>query len=327
MRILVTGGTGFTGSALVERLLGQGHQVVVLDTSEGERLTDLREAGAEIRFGSVTDPEVVSECMEGVDAVHHVAATFRDIGASDSHYVDVNVSGTEIVLDAALRAGVRKFVYCSTCGVHGNVENPPADEDAIGPADFYQETKYRGELRVQEYARRGLETVILRPCALYGRGDPGRFLMIFRQVQKGFFPMFGRRNPLYHTVYIENFVDACLLAMEPGRGAGRAYLVADEECPSIEELVRLAGDVLGVDVKIWRFPLWPLVAAGHVVEKACKPLGISPPIYPRRVDWFRQTRAFNIDRAKRELGYRPRFTLREGLEETAGWYRRHGWLP
>ncbi|MDH3427088.1 MAG: NAD-dependent epimerase/dehydratase family protein, partial [Gemmatimonadota bacterium] len=136
MRILVTGGTGFTGAALVERLLGLGHEVVSLDYQPGRREAQLRDMGAEIVRGSVTEREVVARCMEGVDVVHHVAAAFRELDVPRQHYDDVNVGGARIVLDEAVRCGVKRFVNCSTCGVHGNVEHPPADEDApIAPAD------------------------------------------------------------------------------------------------------------------------------------------------------------------------------------------------
>ena len=325
MRALVTGGTGFTGSALAIRLLEDGHEVVVLDTKEGIRLERLRELGAEVRFASVTDPTAVDEAMKGVEIVHHVAAAFREIDQPDEHYHDVNVNGTRIVLEAAERNGVRKFIHCSTCGVHGNVKHPPADEDApIAPSDFYQETKWLGELEVRRFAERGLDTVILRPCAIYGPGDPGRFRLLFRQVATGRFPMFGPGTARYHTVFIDNFVDAFLLAMAEGCGSGGTYLIADEECLSIEELVMEVARAMQLSVRIIHLPLAPLVAAGHVVERACRPFGISPPIFPRRVDWYRQNRAFDIGRAKNQLGYAPKVPLREGLARTASWYRERG---
>jgi len=327
MRVLVTGGTGFTGSALVLHLLQEGYDVLAIDVKEGLRSDELRSAGAEVRLGTITDAGFIAQCMRGVGVVHHLAAAFRQPGAPDAHYYDVNVSGTRILLEAALRNDVGKFVHCSTCGVHGHVEDPPADEDApIAPADYYQKTKYLGELVALKYVDRGLETVILRPAALYGPGDPGRFFMLYRYAQRGFFPMFGKGDVLYHPVYLENYLEASLSAMEPGRGVGRVYLVADEECPTLEGLVREVADVLGVDMRIRYFPLRPLIIAGHVTEKLTKPFGFAPPIFPRRVDWFRQTRAFDIGRAKRELGYEPRYTLREGLERTVEWYRSSGWL-
>jgi nucleoside-diphosphate-sugar epimerase len=327
MRILVTGGTGFSGKALVRRLLDQGHQVVALDYKEGLKTRELREWGAEVVLGSVTDAEVVRRSMQGVEVVHHLAAAFREMNVPDSHYWNVNVQGTRNVLEAALAEGVRKLVYCSTCGVHGNIDRPPGGEDApIQPADYYQRTKYEAEPVVQEFHRRGLPSVILRPAAIYGPGDPERFLMIYRRVARGSFPMFGDGKTLYHPLYIDNLVDAFVLAMADGAGDGEAYLIADEEYLGIEELVRRVGRSLGVEVKVPHYPVWPVVAAGHIVEKACRPFGITPPIFPRRVDWYRQNRAFKIDKAKRDLGYAPRVGIDEGLRRTAEWYRAEGYL-
>lgn len=327
MRVLVTGGTGFTGTALVRRLIEEGHDVVALDNKKGLASDKLVEMGAEVHIGSVTDPKIVAKCMEGVEFVHHLAAAFREINVPERLYDEVNVQGTRNVLEAAHRAGVKKFVYCSTCGVHGNVQNPPANEDApIAPADYYQRTKWLAEPIVAEYQAKGMATVILRPAAIYGPGDPERFLMIFRRVASGTFPMFGSGRTTYHPLYVDNLVDSFMLCMEPGRGDGRTYLIADEHYYAIEDIVKAVGRALDVPVRIRHFPVMPLVVAGHVVEKACRPFRIAPPIFPRRVDWYRQNRAFDITRAKRELGYVPRIGLDEGLRRTAEWYLENGYV-
>ena len=327
MRILVTGGTGFTGKALVKRLLDQGHEVVALDYKEGLKTRELRDWGAEVVLGSVTDREVVRRAVDGVEVVHHLAAAFREMNVPDRHYREVNVGGTRNVLEAAKDMGVRRFIYCSTCGVHGNVDHPPGGEDApIQPADYYQRTKYEAEPLVRQFHEQGLPAVILRPAAIYGPGDPERFLLIYRRVAGGRFPMFGDGRTLYHPLYVDNLVDAFLAAMADGRGDGEAYLIADEEYVQIEDLVRRVGRSLGVEVRVPHFPVWPVVAVGHVVEKACRPFGIAPPIFPRRVDWYRQNRAFRIDKAKRDLGWTPKVGLDEGLRRTAEWYRQEGYL-
>lgn len=325
MRILVTGGTGFTGKALVLRLLDLGHEVVALDYKEGRKTDELRAHGARVVIGSVTDPEMVARAVEGAEVVHHLAAAFRELGVPESFYREVNVDGTRNVLAAAERAGVRKVICCSTCGVHGNVDHPPADEDApIQPADYYQRTKFMAEPIAREYFERGLETVIFRPAAIYGPGDPERFAMIFRRVARGTFPMFGDGRTLYHPLYIDNLVDAFVLAMAPGRGEGEAYLIADEEYLGIEDLVRRVAKALGVEVKVSHYPVWPVVVAGHLCETLYKPFGAAPPIFPRRVDWYRQNRAFKLDKAKRDLGYQPKIGIDEGLRRTAEWYRAEG---
>ncbi|MBI1797740.1 MAG: NAD-dependent epimerase/dehydratase family protein [Candidatus Eisenbacteria bacterium] len=327
MRILVTGGTGFTGTALVRRLIQEGHDVVALDYKEGLQCDALRAMGATVHIGTVTDAEAVDRCMAGVEVVHHLAAAFRELNVPEQYYYDVNVNGTRTVLDAAVNHGVKRFIYCSTCGVHGNVARPPAGEDApITPADYYQRTKYEAEPIVLEYHRRGLPCVILRPAAIYGPGDPERFFMIFKRAKTGTFPMFGNGRTLYHPLYVDNLVDAFLLVQQPGVGDGKAYLIADEEYWPIEEIVIRVGRALGRPLAIKHYPVMPLVIAGHIFETICKPFKITPPIFPRRVDWYRQNRAFDISRAKREIGYRPAIGLDEGLKRTAAWYREKGYL-
>jgi nucleoside-diphosphate-sugar epimerase len=265
--------------------------------------------------------------MKGVEIVHHVAAAFRELNVPNSFYWEVNVQGTKNVLEAAFAQKVKKFIYCSTCGVHGNIDHPPGGEDApIQPADYYQQTKYEAEPIVDEFFQKGMKTVILRPAAIYGPGDPERFYMIFKRVARGTFPMFGKGKTYYHPLYIDNLIDAFMLAMEDGKGDGQAYLIADEEYLEIRDLVRKVGEALNVEVKIPHYPIGPLVIAGHLCERICKPFRINPPIFPRRVDWFRQNRAFKIDKAKRELGYEPKVGIDEGLRKTAEWYRNEGYL-
>ena len=327
MKVLVTGGTGFTGKALVRRLLDDGHEVVALDYQEGLKTEELRQWGATVVIGTVTDAKVVEECMQGVDVVQHLAAAFREMDVPNSYYDEVNVGGTRIVLESAFNNGVKKFIYCSTCGVHGNVENPPADETApINAADYYQQTKYMAEPIVLEYVKKGLKATIIRPAAIYGPGDPERFFMIFKRVNNGTFPMFGSGKTFYHPLYIDSLIDAHVLAMDEEKGNGEAYLIADEEYVEIEDLVRRTAKALGVEVKIPHFPIWPLIIAGHFFEKICKPFKIPPPIFPRRVDWYRQNRAFDISKAKNDLGYSPKIGLDEGLKRTGEWYKKEGYL-
>jgi len=327
MKVLVTGGTGFTGSALVLRLLELGHTVTSLDHKPGARSSVLEKAGARLVTGTIADKTLVSDCVRGQEVVFHLAAAFRELNVTNDHYRLINVDGTCNVMEAAEKGGVRKVIYCSTQGVHGHISRVPGDEDSpIAPADYYQQTKYEGELVVREFMARGFCASIIRPTAIYGPGDPERFYMIFKRVKKGCFPMFGSGRTFYHPVYIDNLVDAFLLVLQPGAGDGEAYIIADEKYYSIRELVQRVATAMGVRVRIIHLPLLPLIAAGHLLEKSCKPFGITPPLFPRRVDWFRQVRAFRIDKARTALGYSPRIDIDEGLKRTAAWYRAEGLL-
>lgn len=327
MRILVTGGTGFTGSHLVRRLLDAGHEVLVLDNQKGLFYEDLNTRGAKVELGSIMDRDRVDRAVKGCEIVHHLAAAFRQLNVPDRYYWDVNVEGTRYLLDAALRYGVRKFVYCSTQGVHGHIQYPPGDEDSpIAPEDYYQFTKYEGEKLVNQYVEKGLDAVTLRPTAIYGPGDPGRFLILFRLVSRGRFLMFGDGMAYYHPVYIDNLVDAFELAALREGLQGRAYIIADEHYFTLNDLVHHVADAMDRSVRIIHLPFWPIGAAAWACEMLCKPFRLTPPLFRRRVDWFRQVRAFRIEKAKRELGYHPRVGIKEGLSTTAKWYREHSYL-
>ncbi|MCL7991942.1 MAG: NAD-dependent epimerase/dehydratase family protein, partial [marine benthic group bacterium] len=198
MRVLVTGGTGFTGSHLVRRLLDRRHDVVCLDNQPGLFADELRGLGAEVVIGSVTDADLVRRSSRGVEVVHHLAAAFRQLNVPKSVYREVNVEGTRNVLEAARASDVRRVVYCSTQGVHGHVMNPPGDENSpIAPEDYYQQTKYEGELVCAEYSDVGMDIAIVRPTAIYGPGDPGRFLLLYRMARNGRFLMFGDGETTY----------------------------------------------------------------------------------------------------------------------------------
>jgi nucleoside-diphosphate-sugar epimerase len=327
MKLLVTGGTGFTGSALVKFLLGKGHVVNCLDNQKGLFYDELKEKGASIILASVTDRDAVRKALEGVEGVFHLAAAFRVINVPKKVYWDTNVEGTRILCEEALKQKVKKVVYCSTQGVHGDVRNPPGDENSpVVPADYYQFTKYEGEKVVREFAGRGLSSVIIRPTAIYGPGDPERFLFLFRLAKKKRFLMFGNGKAYYHPVYIDNLVDGFYAAFESGKEKADTYIIADEQYFTIKELVKRVGQSMGKKVKFIHIPFMPLYITACVCEAVCTLLKISPPIFRRRVDWFRQNRAFMIDKAKKELGYIPRTGIEEGLAGTAEWYREKGYI-
>jgi len=327
MKILVTGGTGFTGSHLVKRLLSRGHEVLALDNQKGICFDELSEAGAKITIGSVADEALLGRLIPGCDVIYHLAAAFRKVNLPKRVYWDTNVTAMRQLLEIARDNNVKKIVYCSTQGVHGNVDNPPGDETTpIEPEDYYQYTKYEGEKVAREFIQEGMDITTLRPTAIYGPGDPGRFLMLFKWVKKGFFPFFGKGKALYHPLYIDNFVDAFELAAEKTEAKGHSYLIADEKYYEIKEIVLMIAKIMNVDLKVRHYPFWALLWLSAIVELIFKPLPMEPPLFRRRADWFRQNRAFKIDKAKHELGFDPKVDLETGLRATYEWYRDNGYL-
>jgi len=296
-----------------------------LDNQPGFRFSDLKKKGAELHIGSVNDRALVDKLTAGCDRVYHLAAAFRKVNLPRQVYWDVNVEGTRHVLNAAEKHKVPRVLYCSTCGVHGNVENPPADESApIAPADWYQETKWEGEKVCHEFLKRGMWITIVRPAAIFGPGDPERFVMLYKRAAHGKFLMIGNGNTHYHPCYIKHLTDAMQQAIEHDKGRGNAYLIADEKSIAIKEVVERIGHALGKKVKFTHVPYTPVYAAAWVCEQLWKPLKSDPPLFPRRVDWFVQNRSFKIDAAKRDFGYNPSIPLDKCLKETADWYLRQG---
>ncbi len=325
--ILVTGATGFTGGHLARRLVRDGHAVraLVRSTAKGKPLAEL---GIELVEGDLCDPKSLKKAMEGVHTVYHIAAAFRQENISESKMWEINCEGVKNMLDAAIEAGtVQRFVHCSTIGVHGNVTDPPATEDSpFAPGDVYQESKLAGEKIAMEYMQAGkLPISIFRPGGIYGPGDT-RFLKLFKPIKKQRFVMIGSGQVLYTLIYIEDLVDGIILCGTHENAVGNVYILTGEPALTLNEFVASVADVVGVDRPRLRIPVTPIYAASYLCEVVCKPLGIEPPLYRRRVDFFRKDRSFSIAKARNELGFEPRVPVKTGLANTARWYEEHGML-
>lgn len=326
MKALVTGATGFTGGQLALRLQQQGDEVraIVRDPSKA---TDLAAAGVEVVRGDLTDRATVAAAITGMDVVYNIGALYRTAGLKASVYRAVNADAVPMIIECANDAGVRRVVHCSTVGVHGDVEHPPANEDApLRPGDVYQETKVLGEQFGREAsARTGVELVIARPSGIYGPGDR-RLLKLFGGVARGRFVFLGDGTIFYHLTHVDDLSDGFRLCATVPAAAGRTYLLAGGEVTTLNEIVALTAELAGVKPPAMHWPVWPFWMAGAACEAVCAPFGIAPPIFRRRVDFFTKSRAFDISRARAELGFAPRIGLREGIGRTLEWYRDHGWI-
>jgi nucleoside-diphosphate-sugar epimerase len=288
---------------------------------------DLERAGVQLAIGDLRDDAAVARACEGVDVVYNVAAIYRQAGVNSETYRAVNATAIGRLVSAAADAGVRRVVHCSTVGVHGDVQHPPATEDApLRPGDVYQETKLEGERLARETgARRGIEVTIVRPTGIYGPGDR-RLLRMFRGVARQRFPILGNGDIYYHLTYIDDLVQGFRLCAERKEAANRTYIIAGGEVTTLNELVGIVARVAGVRPPSIHLPVWPFWVAGALCEAVCVPLGLEPPLYRRRVDFFTKSRAFDTTRARQELGYAPRVGLTEGISRTLEWYRVHGWI-
>jgi dihydroflavonol-4-reductase len=326
-RVLVTGATGFTGGHLVRALRARGDDVTAMVRSaQGAAL--LSEDGIRTVVGDLARPETLPEAVRsGFEVIYNIAALYREAGLADRVYHQVNAVGVGQLIEAAAGAGVRRVVHCSTVGVHGDVEHPPANEDApLRPGDVYQVSKVEGERIARDAgARTGVEVVIARPSGIYGPGDR-RLLKLFRGVARRKFFILGDGKIFYHLTYISDLIEGFRLCGEVPAAAGRTYILAGGEVPVLNDLAAMIAEEARVPPPSLHLPVWPFWFAGAVCEAVCAPFGIEPPIYRRRVDFFTKSRAFDTTRARKELGFEPQIDLRQGIRRTLIWYKQQGWL-
>jgi nucleoside-diphosphate-sugar epimerase len=333
VKVLVTGATGFTGGHLARALKRRGDEVWAMVRSTGSArpapVNDLERDGISIVGGDLANPESLAPAMagKGFDVVYNIAALYRQAGLPESVYHQVNATAVGQLIDAAAGAGVRRVVHCSTVGVHGDIEQPPANEDApLSPGDVYQVSKVEGERIAREAsARTGVEVVIARPSGIYGPGDR-RLLKLFRGVARRRFVILGDGQIFYHLTYIDDLVEGFRLCGDVPRAAGRTYILAGAEVPTLNDLAALIAKEARVPPPSLHLPVWPVWLAGAACEALCAPFGIEPPLYRRRVDFFTKSRAFDISRARAELGYAPPTSLEAGIKQTLAWYRAQGWV-
>jgi len=322
--VFVTGANGFTGSYVCKHLVQCGAHVRAL-VRKTSKLDLLKNVDVEFVYGDLANgaiADTLAKSLKGVDAVYHIAAVYRTEGVPKKYFWDVHVEGTRHLLEAAKRAKVARFVHCSTVGVQGEIKNPPATEETpYAPGDVYQESKVDGEKLARKFfEEHKLPGVIVRPVGIYGPGDT-RFLKLFKFIHNGKFRMLGRGKVLYHLTHVDDLARGILLAGEKREALGEVFTIGGEGYLTLAELVERVAAALNVPVPRKSFPVWPVWFAGLLCEIACRPFGIEPPLYRRRVEFFSKDRAFDISKAKRLLGYQPQVELDAGLRSTAEWYR------
>lgn len=326
--VLVTGGTGFTGVHLVRRLCEMGARVRVLARASSNR-SQLADLDIDWIEGDVFDPEVIASALPGATYIFHVAAAYREAKISDDVYWNVHVKSTQLLAEqAANRNALKRFVHISTIGVHGHIEEPPADENyRFAPGDEYQNTKVEAELWIRDFApKHGLPLTVIRPAGIYGPGDR-RLLKVFKMARLPVVPILGMRSKaLYHLIHVSDLVEFMILAATLDKTLGEVYICGNAEHISFIDMVGIVSGKLGRKPRFVRLPVTPFFVLGDICEAVCKPLGIEPPIYRRRVAFYTKDRAFDTTKMRDHSAYAYRYDNRAGIEALTDWYRKEGWL-
>ncbi len=325
--VLVTGATGFTGVILTRKLVEAGCKVRAVARYSSD-LTPLH--GLDIQWvrGDIFDENVIVDAMVGQEYVFHIAAAYRDPSCTFEDYRDVHLKSTQMIAGEASRSSCfKRLIHVSTVGVHGHIARPPADETyPFDPGDDYQKTKLEAEQWLTKFAvARNLPYTIIRPAAIYGPGDR-RLLKVFKMAMKPYFFLLGQGKCLYHLVHVDDLTNAMLVAATHPVALNEVFIIGDLEPVTIDGMARIVAKHFNRKIKIIRLPIAPFFLVGDICELICRPLGLQPPIYRRRVAFYSKDRAFDVGKMQNILGFFPRHSNREGLQETADWYMEQGWL-
>ena len=314
----VTGGSGFIGKRLVRRLVAEGRPVRALARSDRSAAA-IAELGAEPVQGDLDDADSMAAGAAGCELAFHLAAHLGQWGTR-AEFERGNVAGTRNALEGCRRAGVRRFVHCSTEAVL--VAGEPlvqVDETAPRRPDskaLYAATKAEAEQLALEANGDGIETVVLRPRLVWGTGDTTLLPAIAEQVRAGRFAWISGGRHLTSTTHVENVVEGLMLAAERGQ-AGEIYFVTDGEPVVFREFISDLIRSQGLEPPTRSIPLPLARAVAAVSETAWRalPLRGEPPVSRLAVWLAGQECTIDISKARRELGYEPVKRLGEGLAE------------
>ena len=331
MKVLVTGASGFIGGHLVENLLSKGYTVIGM-VRKTSKIDLLKELGIELRYGDLTDPPSLVNVTRGVDAIIHLAAYYTFHGKKELYW-KVNVEGTRWLIEAALKNGVDRFIYCSTTEAIGPVKNPPADENTPpNPVYEYGRSKLAAENVVKEYMKKGLKATIVRPSGVYGPRNVNDvsyyFITSFAKNSLATRFIVGSGRNLVQFVHVKDVCQGFRLVLEKSDvSVGETYIISEDRAYTYIEVFNILAEILGKAPPKHHIP--PILAKILIapVELVNKITGRENFMWHvSTVDAVTSDRAYSIEKAKRELGYRPKYDLKTGLKETVEWYKAHGYI-
>src|SRR3989338_9379558 len=322
---LVTGASGFVGKSLCAELLRRGYAIRAAVRSGNARIDNVEQA----IVGSIGGGTDWSAALRGVDVVIHLAARVHVMretaGDPLAEFLEVNLHGTENLARQAARAGIKRLVYISSIKVNGEGcphplplshgergERVYRESDAPNPQGPYAVSKWQAEQALRQVAQEtGLEVVIVRLPLVYGPGVKGNFIRLLKVVDKGIpMPLAGVRNKR-SLIYLGNLVDALIICASHPAAAGRTYLVSDGEDIPTPELIRRLVRAMGHPAGLFPLPPGLLKLGGRLLGKAGQ---VARLLGSLRVD---------TEKIRRELDWQPPYSMQQGLQATADWYRHH----
>ena len=325
-KALVTGANGFVGSHLVEGLLSRGYQVICL-VRKTSNLRWLSGLNVEYVYADISEKDSLKNVLKNVDFVLHVAGVTK--AKSREEYFKANYQGTKNLIEVCVEDNpqIKRFVYVSSQAAVGpGKDGQPLDETSpCNPITDYGKSKLEGERIVLEYSSK-LPVTIIRPPAVYGPRDSD-ILGFFKVANKGLKTLFGKGESYLSLCYIEDLVDGIILAAESPKAIGQIYFIADDQSYSWREAFGIIAKVLNKKTITLRIPNAFLFTIAFISENIFRLLGKPAVVNVQKVREITQKYWLcDVSKAKKELGFSPKYKLEEGAKKTVRWYKERGWL-
>ncbi|NTU72602.1 NAD-dependent epimerase/dehydratase family protein [Candidatus Roizmanbacteria bacterium] len=313
--VFITGGTGFVGTALVKRLALDNIKLtlsMLADDDAGKLPETVQKAVVD----PLSETSDYSTVLQDQNIVIHLAARVHVLRETSTdplkEFSKVNLHGTERLARQAAQAGVKRFVFMSTIGVHGNNSGDTSytEADIARPHNSYSLSKHKAELALQSISKEtGMEVVIVRAPLAYGPCNPGNIFSLLRIVSKRIPLPLATISNKRSLIYVGNLVDALTICAWHPAAAGNIYLISDGEDISTPDLIRRTSSALGVSALLFPFPISLMKFFGKLTGKG----GV--------VNRLNGSLTVDSSKIRRELGWLPPFTMDEGLRETAKWFK------
>jgi nucleoside-diphosphate-sugar epimerase len=323
MKVLVTGAPGWLGDNIVSEFIKKGNKVrcLVLPRLDSSKL---KKWGAELVPGDVTKKETLKKAVQGVDIVIHAAGIIHPKKIKELY--QVNYQGTKNVIDAAIEAKVKRFILISSnspMGCNKRRDVLMKEDDPYNPYKNYGKSKMLAEKYVNQKFKEGkIETVVLRLCWFYGPNQPARQSKFFKMIKKGNPIVFGDGKNWRSMSYVENSVQGIYLAATKKDAAGQTYWIADEKPYQTIEIYKAIADLLGVELKPRHVP-----ALASSVCEMFDDIFQAMGMYQQEIHVggeMDKDIACSIQKAKKELGYSPKVSLKEGMKRSIEWCKENG---
>jgi len=333
--VLVTGGAGFIGSHLSESLLEQGRHVNVLirkreySSIEKDTLMDIKAKGGNILYGDLRNIRSLHASVKGMECIYHLGAVSRPMRILSKEYYENSALGTKNILIAARSAKIKRFIHVSTVSVLGiSPDGHPLAEDDYQPTDLqYATSKLVGEKLALEYCHSfKIPVVVIRPCLSYGPRCLVRLVM-FKFIRKRLFPLFNNGQAKMEFLYVDNVIQALLLAERNSHIDGEIFNITDGQSYRLIDVVRTIANALNVPSPNISLPTTFGVGMGYIAEIISSIFGMYPPFSHTAADWMSRDRnVYDCSKAKKLLGYTPSVTLKEGVRHSIEWYKKYSLL-